>query len=77
MLFATLFTVYFTLHTRTGSGPDGAEIFELTPVLWETFLLLTSSFTIGLGVHAMRIGRKSDDDILYHHSFTRSWLLSH
>ncbi|MED4079144.1 cytochrome aa3 quinol oxidase subunit III, partial [Lysinibacillus fusiformis] len=58
VLFATLFTVYFTLHTRTGSGPNGAEIFELTPVLWETFLLLTSSFTIGLGVHAMRIGRK-------------------
>ncbi|MEQ6357679.1 cytochrome aa3 quinol oxidase subunit III [Lysinibacillus sp. M3] len=58
VLFATLFTVYFTLQTRTGSGPNGAEIFELTPVLWETFLLLTSSFTIGLGVHAMRIGNK-------------------
>jgi len=58
MLFATLFTSYFTLEHRTGSGPSGAEIFELTPVLIETFILLTSSFTIGLGVHAMRIGRK-------------------
>ncbi|MEH7225153.1 cytochrome aa3 quinol oxidase subunit III [Bacillus sp. JJ1566] len=57
MLFATLFTSYFTLENRVGSGPSGAEIFEITPVLIETFLLLTSSFTIGLAVHAMRIGR--------------------
>ncbi|WP_343802477.1 cytochrome aa3 quinol oxidase subunit III [Bacillus carboniphilus] len=57
MLFATLFASYFTLEGRTGSGPSGAEIFEITPVLIETLLLLTSSFTIGLGIHAMRIGR--------------------
>ncbi|MEK5068424.1 cytochrome aa3 quinol oxidase subunit III [Sporosarcina sp. FSL K6-1508] len=59
MLFATLFATYFTLANRTGNGPSGAEIFELTPVLFETILLLTSSFTIGLGIHAMRIGRKT------------------
>jgi len=59
MLFATLFTAYFTLEGRTGSGPTPAEIFEITPVLIETFVLLTSSFTIGLGVHAMRLGRKN------------------
>ncbi|KOS67831.1 cytochrome o ubiquinol oxidase subunit III [Lysinibacillus contaminans] len=58
MLFATLFTVYFVLANRTGNGPTGSEIFELTPVLFETFLLLTSSFTIGLGIHAMRLGNK-------------------
>ncbi|MEH7125486.1 cytochrome aa3 quinol oxidase subunit III [Bacillus sp. JJ1532] len=58
MLFGTLFATYFTLVDRTGSGPSGAEIFEIAPVLIETFVLLTSSFTIGLGVHAMRIGRK-------------------
>jgi len=58
MLFATLFATYFTLFNRTGSGPSGAEIFEITPVLIETLLLLTSSFTIGLGVHAMRLGNK-------------------
>ena len=57
MLFATLFATYFTLYNRTGSGPDGAEIFVITPVILETFLLLTSSFTIGLGIHAMRLGR--------------------
>ncbi|WP_221567821.1 cytochrome aa3 quinol oxidase subunit III [Alkalihalobacillus sp. TS-13] len=58
MLFATLFASYFTLYDRTGSGPTGAEIFHITPVLFETILLLTSSFTIGLGIHAMRLGRK-------------------
>jgi len=58
MLFATLFSAYFTLVDRTGTGPTGAEIFEITPVLIETILLLTSSFTIGLGIHAMRIGNK-------------------
>lgn len=58
LLFATLFSSFFTLVHRTGNGPAGAEIFEITPVLVETFLLLTSSFTIGLGIHAMRIGNK-------------------
>ncbi|MEK4484370.1 cytochrome aa3 quinol oxidase subunit III [Psychrobacillus sp. FSL H8-0484] len=58
MLFATLFTSYFTLVNRTGDGLTGAEIFEITPVLVETILLLTSSFTIGLGIHAMRLGNK-------------------
>lgn len=57
MLFATLFTSYFIYEGRTGSGPAGAEIFEITPVLFETILLLTSSFTIGLAVNAMRLGR--------------------
>ncbi|WP_232698044.1 cytochrome aa3 quinol oxidase subunit III [Brevibacillus daliensis] len=58
MLFATLFASYFVLVDRTGSGPTGAEIFEITPVLIETIVLLTSSFTIGLAIHAMRIGNK-------------------
>lgn len=58
MLFGTLFAAYFVLFDRTGNGPTGAEIFELAPVLFETFILLTSSFTIGLGIHAMRNGNK-------------------
>lgn len=57
VLFATLFSAYFTLVDRTGTGPTGAELFEMTPLMLETFFLLTSSFTIGLGVHAMRLGR--------------------
>src|SRR5690554_6733613 len=58
MLFGTLFASYFTLVDRTGLGPAGIDIFEITPVLIETFVLLTSSFTIGLAIHAMRIGRQ-------------------
>ncbi|MFD1848460.1 cytochrome aa3 quinol oxidase subunit III [Oceanobacillus bengalensis] len=58
MLFATLFTSYFVYENRVGNGPSGAEIFELTPVLIETILLLTSSFTIGLAINAMRLNRK-------------------
>jgi cytochrome aa3-600 menaquinol oxidase subunit 3 len=58
MLFATLFSAYFTLVNRTGNGPTGAELFQITPVLIETFVLLASSFTIGLAIHAMRIGNK-------------------
>ncbi len=56
MLFGTLFAGYFVLVDRTGNGPTGADIFEITPILFETFILLTSSFTIGLGIHAMRKG---------------------
>lgn len=58
MLFATLFASYFTLVDRTGNGPSAADIFQIPPVLINTFVLLTSSFTIGLGIHAMRLGKK-------------------
>ncbi|MFS0574101.1 cytochrome aa3 quinol oxidase subunit III [Sporosarcina sp. 179-K 3D1 HS] len=57
-LFSTLFAVYFTLHNRIGNGPSGSHIFELTPVMIETIILLTSSFTVGLAIHAMRLGLK-------------------
>jgi cytochrome aa3-600 menaquinol oxidase subunit 3 len=57
-LFATLFTVYLVMVNRFASGPSGPEIFEIGPVLIETFLLLSSSFTIGLAIHAMRHGYK-------------------
>lgn len=58
MLFATLFASYFSLVNRTGSGPAGSDIFEITPVLIETIMLLSSSFTIGLGIHAMRLANR-------------------
>lgn len=58
-LFATLFAMYFAYQDRIGNGPSGEEIFVITPVLFETFILLTSSFTIGLGINAMRLGKKN------------------
>ncbi|MDQ0970447.1 cytochrome aa3-600 menaquinol oxidase subunit 3 [Neobacillus niacini] len=65
MLFATLFAGYFTLVNRTGNGPTGTEIFDITPVLLETMILLTSSFTIGLGIHAMRLGSQKAMQVFF------------
>ncbi|AZK45051.1 cytochrome c oxidase subunit 3 [Paenibacillus lentus] len=56
VMFSTLFAVYFTLWNRTGDGPTAKDIFVIGPVLIETFLLLTSSFTIGLAINSMRQG---------------------
>ncbi|MGZ9585758.1 cytochrome aa3 quinol oxidase subunit III [Paenibacillus marinisediminis] len=58
VLFAVLFSTYLTLWNRPGNGPSAQDIFVMKPVLIETFLLLTSSFTIGLAVNAMRLGMK-------------------
>ncbi|WP_088051888.1 cytochrome aa3 quinol oxidase subunit III [Virgibacillus dakarensis] len=56
-LFATLFATYFILKNGTGTGPAGGEVFVVDTLMTQTILLLTSSFTIGLGIHAMRLGR--------------------
>lgn len=55
-LFATLFATYLVLLNRTAGGPSPHDLFEIGPVLIETFILLTSSFTYGLAVHSMRSG---------------------
>ncbi|MBY0378196.1 MAG: cytochrome o ubiquinol oxidase subunit III [Gammaproteobacteria bacterium] len=52
ILFATLFAVYAVFHTHTYGGPNAKELFSLPFVLTETLLLLTSSFTYGLGMLA-------------------------
>jgi cytochrome o ubiquinol oxidase subunit 3 len=54
VLFAGLFAVYAVLHKNTFGGPSGAQIFSLRYVLVETMILLTSSFTCGLGALAAR-----------------------
>lgn len=50
ILFATLFATYAVLHTHTFGGPAAKQLFSLPLVLVETMILLTSSFTYGLGV---------------------------
>lgn len=50
ILFASLFAVYAVLHTHTFGGAHAKELFSLPFVLIETLLLLTSSFTYGLGM---------------------------
>lgn len=57
ILFATMFAVYAVLSPATFGGPGPSELFELPFVLAETMLLLTSSFTLGLGMLAHQAGK--------------------
>ena len=52
IMFATLFATYAVLRNNTFGGPSGRDLFDLHPVLIETLILLTSSFTTGLGMLA-------------------------
>lgn len=59
VLFATLFATYAVLHDNTWGGPTAGEIFSMPFVLVETMLLLTSSFTVGLAMLAIRSSQKA------------------
>jgi cytochrome o ubiquinol oxidase subunit III len=50
IMFSVLFAAYAVLRTSTHGGPGPEELFSLPLALSETLLLLTSSFTCGLGV---------------------------
>lgn len=54
LLFASLFASYAVYHNRVAAGPTPAHVLGLGSAIIETFLLLTSSFTIGLAIWAMR-----------------------
>ena len=54
IVFATLFATYAVLRNNTNGGPNGQELFSLPFVLVETLILLTSSFTVGLAMLAVR-----------------------
>jgi cytochrome o ubiquinol oxidase subunit 3 len=58
VLFSVLFAVYAVQHTSTFGGPGPAELFNLSYVLAETLILLTSSFTCGLAMIALQYQRK-------------------
>jgi cytochrome o ubiquinol oxidase subunit III len=58
LMFAVLFAVYAVLHGNTLGGPSGHDLFSPPLALTETLLLLTSSFTCGLGMIAARRGIK-------------------
>jgi cytochrome o ubiquinol oxidase subunit 3 len=57
LIFGTLFGTYAVLVNHIANGPSGKELFELSGVTWETFILLTSSFTSGLAMLAMHKGK--------------------
>lgn len=59
LMFAVLFAVYAVLHGNTLGGPGGRELFSLPLALNETLILLTSSFTAGIGMIAARRGYKN------------------
>lgn len=58
LMFSILFAVYAVLHGNTAGGPGGRELFSLPLALAETLILLTSSFTCGIGMMAARRGHK-------------------
>jgi cytochrome o ubiquinol oxidase subunit III len=58
LMFAVLFAVYAVLHASTLGSPSGRELFSPSLALAETLILLTSSFTAGLGMIAARRGVK-------------------
>jgi cytochrome o ubiquinol oxidase subunit III len=58
LMFAVLFAVYSVLNGNVVGGPSARELFSLPLALQETLLLLTSSFTCGIGMIAARRGNK-------------------
>src|SRR4051812_41738028 len=59
IMFASLFAAYAVLRNNTFGSPAGQDFFNLQFVLAETILLLTSSFTAGIGMIAVRAGKVS------------------
>ncbi len=59
LMFGVLFAVYAVLHDNTFGGESGRELFSLPLALIETLLLLTSSFTCGIGMIAARRGLRN------------------
>jgi len=59
ILFATLFAVFLVLRNKTFGGPTPKDIFDLPYSLWQSFILLTCSFTTGIaGAFAHRENKK-------------------
>ncbi len=59
LIFSVLFAVYAVLHGNTAGGEADRQLFSLPLALTETLILLTSSFTCGLGMIAARQRQKT------------------
>jgi cytochrome o ubiquinol oxidase subunit III len=59
LMFAVLFATFAVLRSSTFGTPEYHELFSLPLVLAETLILLTSSFTAGLGMLAASRSDKS------------------
>ncbi len=69
VLFASLFATYAVLRGNTYDGPLPAAIISLPTAMAETLLLLTSSFTSGMGLIAVRKKLRSAATIWYTATF--------
>ena len=69
LMFAVLFAVYAVLHNNTVGGESAGELLSLPLALTETIILLTSSFTCGLGMIAARRGNKTQTLIWFYITF--------
>lgn len=58
LMFAVLFAVYAVLQGNTVGGPGASELLSLPLALTGTLVLLTSSFTSGIGMIAARNNNK-------------------
>jgi cytochrome o ubiquinol oxidase subunit 3 len=58
LMFSILFACYAVLHNNTAGGEAAHHLFSLPLALTETLILLTSSFTAGLGMYMARMGNK-------------------
>lgn len=59
VLFATFFAAYAVLHNNTFGGAPAGKLFSPPFFLTETIILLTSSFTCGLGMLAAHRNQKA------------------
>jgi cytochrome o ubiquinol oxidase subunit 3 len=69
ILFASLFATFAVLRNNTFGGPNGEDLFSLPFVLAETLILLTSSFTCGLGMLMANRGVKNTALVLFSITF--------
>lgn len=59
VLFGCLFATYVILRDNVADGPSERMLFDVPVFTAETLILLTSSFTCGLAIHALRRRKKA------------------
>ena len=59
IMFAVFFAAFAVLRNNTNGGPTAGELLSLPLALTETLILLTSSFTCGIGMIFARRNDKS------------------
>ncbi len=63
IIFGVLFATYSVLHTNSFGGPTTRDIYNLPFALLETLILLTSSFTSGVGM--LMAHKKQKNQVLF------------